>query len=729
MMDMVEGLDKAIIFQLVNLFYQGNNEYRTNLFFRLLLILSLQSIQIQDHYRSDRHNLVQDFYIPCLSEAKVYNRAVGYFSSASIVLISQGLAALIESRGKMRLVASPYLSHEDIEAIAKGLKQREEVVSQAIVKEFETVSKDRLACLSWLLSQGVLDIKLAVANNFNVPGLYHEKFGILLDNDNNRIAFTGSVNETKSGLVSNFESIEVFCSWRGVEINRVERIANNFEKLWSNDTEKAEIISFPEAAARKLLEYRPYVKPKVGRKPKKQQKYKLVTEDKSEYKLDEENKQSLHNLDITLRPYQEKALIEFRSAGNKGILAMATGAGKTITALACASSIKDLDLIIVVVPIKDLVQQWMDELDNLTDFYFPIAAVGKSETWRSTLYRKLRLIHGNLQAVKRLPTVLVGTYSGLSKSTVAELIEDAGGLPKKSLIIADEVHTAGSQKYRRILREDCTYRLGLSATPIRPHDEAGTEFVLDYFGGIVYELTLKQAIDLKILCEYEYYVYAVTLTDKENEEYQRLTKKIVKLLRSGNDRVSGSINRLAIERSRIIKSASEKIAILDRIIQDHSLNMGMVYCADINQADTVCHRLSQQGIVVSRFTSREDKQRSQILNDFSQGRLDALVAVKCLDEGVNIPAAREAIILASDTSERQFIQRRGRILRKELGKRKATLVDVLVVPPIEEERVKLIASEVKRIKHFAKTASNKATVITKLGDELSHYGITYSDLI
>ncbi|MEL7075357.1 MAG: DEAD/DEAH box helicase family protein [Cyanobacteria bacterium J06582_2] len=691
--------------------------------------MSLQSIHIQDHYRSDRNNLIQDFYIPCLSQANLYNRAVGYFSSSSIIAVAQGLAALIEAGGQMRLVASPYLSKEDIEAIEKGLKQREEVISSVIIKEFESVSKDRLSCLSWLLSQGILDIKLAVANNFADPGLYHEKIGVLIDDSENKLAFTGSINETKSGLTDNFENIEVFCSWRGVEINRVERIADNFEKLWSNNTKKAEVINFPEAAARKLLEYRPYVKPSVAKKPKQRQKLELVAENKDDYKLDEDKKRSLHNLDITLRPYQEEALIKFKSANYQGILAMATGAGKTITALTYASSIKDLDLIIIVVPIKDLVQQWMEELDKLTDFYFPIAAVGKSETWRNTLYRKLRLIHGNIQSVKRLPTVLVGTYSGLSRSTVAELIEDAGGLPEKSLIIADEVHTAGSQKYRRILREDFTYRLGLSATPIRPHDEEGTELVLDYFGGIVYEFTLKQAIDLKILCEYEYYVYVVTLTDEENEEYQRLTKKIVKLLRSGNDRVSGSINRLAIERSRIIKSASEKIAILDRIIQDHPLNMGMIYCADINQADTVCHRLSQQGIVVSRFTSREDKQRSQILNDFSQGRLGGLVAVKCLDEGVNVPAAREAIILASDTSERQFIQRRGRILRKAPGKDKATLIDILVVPPIEEERVKLIASEVNRIKHFAKTASNKASIITKLGDELSHYGITYSDLI
>lgn len=689
--------------------------------------MNLQSIPIQDHYRSDRDNVIQDFYLPCLSQTILYSRAVGYFSSTSIVAVSQGLAALIEAGGKMCLIASPHLSPEDIKAIEKGLKQKEEVISKALIKEFETVSKDRLACLSWLLSQGVLDIKLAVANNADEPGLYHEKFGILTDNNYNKIAFTGSINETRSGLINNFESIEVFCSWQGEEAKRVKRIAEDFDRLWSNKTRNAEIMSFPEAAARKLLEYRPYTKPtvEIKRKPK------LVAEDQSNYNYNaEENKQPpLHSLNITLRPYQEEALTNFQSANYQGILAMATGAGKTITALACASSIKDLDLIIIVVPIKDLVKQWMDELDKLTDFYYPIAAVGKSNVWKEKLYRKLRLIHANIQVVKRLPTVLVGTYSGLSKSTVAELIEDAGGLPIKSLIVADEVHTAGAQQYRRILRNDFTYRLGLSATPIRPHDEEGTDFVLNYFGDIVYELDLEQAIKLNILCQYEYYVYVVTLTDTENEEYQKLTKKIIKLLRSGNDRVSGSINRLSIERSRIIKSAGDKIRVLDRIIQDHSLKKGMVYCADIDQADIVCHRLSQQGMIVSRFTSKEDKQRPQILNEFSQGRLDALIAVKCLDEGVNIPAAQEAIILASDTSERQFIQRRGRILRKAEGKETATLIDILVVPPIGDERVKLITSEVKRIKHFAKTASNKASVIIKLGDELSHYGITYSDLI
>ena len=214
--------------------------------------MSLQNIHIKDHYRSDRHDLIQDFYIPCLSQTTFYSRAVGYFSSTSIVTISQGLTALIVAGGNMRLVASPYLFPEDVKAIEKGLKQREEVITKAIVKEFKTVAQDRLACLSWLLSQGILDIKLAVANNFSNPGLYHEKIGILTDDDNNKIAFTGSINETRSGLIDNFENIEVFCSWRGEEAKRVERIAKDFERLWENKTRNVEIIDFPEAASRKL---------------------------------------------------------------------------------------------------------------------------------------------------------------------------------------------------------------------------------------------------------------------------------------------------------------------------------------------------------------------------------------------------------------------------------------------------------------------------------------------
>ena len=444
--------------------------------------MSFKNVQVKDHYRSDRNNIVHDFYIPCLLETNLYHRAVGYFSSTSIVSVSQGLAGLIEAAGKMRLVASPNLSPEDIEAIETGLKQREEVINKVILQEFELVSSDRLACLSWLLTHEVLDIRLAVSKNLSY-GIYHEKIGILSDRDNNQIAFTGSVNETQSGLIHNFERLEVFCSWQGDENKRVQRIAKDFEKLWNNETPKIEILNFPEAASRKLLQYCPSTKPSINNYPKVIKKPKSVAEPDSNYKIDQdynsEQSKLLHGLDVILRDYQEKALNKFINANDQGILAMATGAGKTITALACTSSIKDLDLIIIAVPIKDLVQQWMDELDKLTDFYYPIAALGKSETWKPILYRKLHLIHRNVQKVKRLPTVVVGTYKGLSGSAVAELIKDAGGLPEKSLLIADEVHNSGGKTYRNILRDDFTYRLGLSATPIRPYDEEGTEALVN----------------------------------------------------------------------------------------------------------------------------------------------------------------------------------------------------------------------------------------------------------
>lgn len=695
--------------------------------------MSLRDIKVKDHYRSDRDHLIDDFYIPCLLETSLYSRAVGYFSSTSIVAISQGLAGLIEANGKMRLIASPNLSREDIEAINNGLKQRDEVINKVILQEFESVSSDRLACLSWLLSRGVLDIKLAVPIKLNNEGIYHEKIGILTDGEN-QIAFTGSANETQSGLINNFERLEVFCSWQGEENKRVKRIAKDFEKLWNNETPKIEILNFPEAANRKLLQYCPYNKPTLNYFLQASKKTNLVAESDRDYQRDHNQEfsqqKSIHNLNITLRDYQEIALNTFKDADHKGILAMATGAGKTITALACTSTIEDLDLIIIVVPIKDLVEQWMKELDKLTDFYYPISAMGKSEKWKKTLYRKLNLIHGNIQSVKRLPTVLVGTYKGLSNSAVAELIKDAGGLPEKSLLIADEVHNAGGKIYRNILRDDFTYRLGLSATPIRPHDEEGTEYVLDYFGGLIYEFSLEEAIKQGILCQYNYYVYVVYLTEGENDQYKQLTSKISKLQHSTKSDKESRIKKLTIQRSKLIKSAYHKITVLDTIIKDHRLHKGMIYCADINQADIVCQRLAQQGVSVARYSSRDkDKQRKLILEQFDRGYIQGLVAVKCLDEGVNIPAASEAIILASDTSERQFIQRRGRILRSAKGKAIATLIDILVVPPMMDDRVKLISSEIQRIKHFIKSANNRSSVITQLVAELSHYGITYSDLI
>ncbi|NJP18050.1 MAG: DEAD/DEAH box helicase family protein [Hydrococcus sp. CRU_1_1] len=623
--------------------------------------MNLDELKIQEDYRSDRDHLINDFYLPCLGRATVYSRAVGFFSSSSLIAVSKGLAALIQSGGKMRLVASPCLSREDIKAIETGLKQREEVITGAILREldreFERVIKDKLACLAWLLSQGILEIKLAISQNLDKEGLYHEKFGIFSDCMGNSVAFIGSANESLSGFASNFEYIEVFRSWKQGEQTRVQRKIDDFQRLWDNKTSKVEVINFPEAATRSLLRLRPNSPPKF--KPSK--RVLMVRETGRSYGeklIRYVETRNFASETIELRPFQIDAIEAFGKA-NSGILAMATGTGKTLTALSCASRLKNLDLIVIGVPTKELVNQWVEEIETKTRFRPPIVATGKADYWREILFRKLRLIYCQELPRERLPVIVVGTYGELSKSSVTNLIDDAGGLPEQSLLIADEVHATGAEVYQRILRDDFFYRLGLSATPIRPYDEEGTEIVLDYFGGIVYEFTLEDAIAAGILCQYDYHVYVTTLTDEEHAKFQQLTAKIASLLnRDERDR----LHHLTIQRAKIIKSATTKINLLDRILNDYPPQQAMIYCADIDQATQISKRLSQRGFNVARYSS-EDCDRNTILTNFAKGYLDALVAVKCLDEGVDIPSVHQAIILASDATERQFIQRRGRILR------------------------------------------------------------------
>jgi SNF2 family DNA or RNA helicase len=333
-----------------------------------------------------------------------------------LVAVSKGITALIKSGGKMQLVASPYLSLEDIKAIETGLKQREEVITKAILREldreFETVIRDRLACLAWLLSQGILEIKLAVAQNLDERGLYHEKFGIFQDLKGNCIAFIGSANESLAGFASNFEYVEVFRSWKEGEETRVKRKVSDFQGLWQNKTAKIEVIDFPKAATRSLLRLRPSSPPQY----ETERRVSRVKEKGSNYQTGK------NKVKVDLRSIQVDAVEAFTKANYRGILAMATGTGKTIAALTCATRLENLDLIVIGVPTRELVNQWVEEIETKTNFRPPIVATGKSEYWREILFRKLRLIYCRELPRKRLPVIVVGTYSELSKLGIADLI-------------------------------------------------------------------------------------------------------------------------------------------------------------------------------------------------------------------------------------------------------------------------------------------------------------------
>lgn len=697
--------------------------------------MSLKELRIRDEYRSDRDHLIQDFYIPCLEQSSGYSRAVGFFSSSSMAAVAQGLTAFVRSEGWMRLVTSPKLSSDDIEAISRGLQGRDQVIERALLRELEQedleqVLKDHLACLAWLLSQGVLDIKLAIPRNNRQWGIYHEKLGVFEDGDLNYIAFTGSANESSSALIDNFECLDVFTSWDKRVQERAEKKRKNFQRLWDNETPNVEILSFPEAAARSLLQFCPPSVPGWESWPSKP----IGVGDPSQGEYNGEPVSVSDPgpaptfLKVSLRPRQIDALQAWQDANGRGILAMATGTGKTITALGAATSLKDLELVVIAAPTNEIVQQWISELEARTNFHAPIVATGRAEAWREPLFRKLRLLKHGRFPQEKWPIIVIGSYGELSKQATLQLIDDVGGLPDQSLLIGDEVHTAGALTFRKLLRDDFRYRLGLSATPLRQYDEEGTEVVLDYFGGIVYEFLLEQAIAVGILCEYEYHVYLAELSEDEYDTYKELTTQIGRLLNSDNADDQEKAKRLAIQRANILKSAASKLTALEDIIQRHSPKRSMVYCADIDQATEASRLLAHQGVRAVRYSS-DDVNRRRLLGEFASGRLDALVAIKCLDEGVDVPETDLAIILASDASERQFVQRRGRVLRASAGKAFATVVDVLVVPPSTESAASVVKNEVRRFVEFAKSARNRMVAVNRLVHKLEPYGITHSDLL
>jgi superfamily II DNA or RNA helicase len=687
----------------------------------------LRNLSLRYYYRSDKNNLLNDFYIPCLSESIHYSRAVGFFTSSSLSVAARGLNVFIKRGGTVRLVASPALSEDDIAAIQQGYRKREEVIEESLVRAIRDVEmpdpvRQRLGFLAWLIAEGMLDIKIAIVETIGGFGIYHEKVGIFTDEYGDRVVFSGSSNESTGGFVSNFESIDVFRSWIEADEGRIQPRVDDFQRLWNDLTPNLRVYDFPEAARRELLKYKPETKP--SRDPEQQ---------RPPESLDSRPDVQLYNspfLKIELKPRQIEALKTWKDANGRGILAMATGSGKTVAALACALSLEDLELLLISVPTNELVHQWVREIEDKTTYQPPIIAAGASAAWTDALFRKLRLHNSGLIPVERRPTIVVGNYGELSKQRTLSLFNDAGGLPHSSLLIADEVHSAGASGHQRVLRGDFTYRLGLSATPLRPHDEEGTDIVLRYFDGIVYEFTLEQAIAAGILCEYDYFVYMADLTEEEYEEYRKLTARMGFLFGSGKeDAASRSFNLdfLAIRRAHIVKSAESKLALLDRIAREHPPHKAMVYCSDITQATEASRILSRQGYNVARYSS-DDTDRSRLLTAFAAGDLSALVAVKCLDEGVDIPSTELAVVLASDASERQFIQRRGRVLRTAPKKRAATIIDVLVVPPPSEAAVDLIDSEINRVVRFARVARNRMTLLRDLSQKLAPYGVTPSDL-
>ncbi len=450
---------------------------------------------------------------------------------------------------------------------------------------------------------------------------------------------------------------------------------------------------------------------------------------------------------IQLRSYQQQAVASWFANQGRGTLKMATGSGKTLTALAIATELYHkiaLQVLVVICPYRHLVTQWARECEKFN--LQPILAFENVRNWQSLLSTQLyNICSGNQPFL-----TVITTNSTLIKDGFQSQLKY---FPQKTLIVGDEVHNLGTVRLEESLPRHLGLRLGLSATPERHFDERGTESIFQYFGSVLQpELNLEDAIRLGALVNYLYYPILVELTESESISYHKLTSRIGWALKKNPDSDIDNnefLTGLLIQRSRLIGNAQNKLTAL-RDIMSTRLNTShtLFYCGEgsvpyLDSEDQIDSdpETERQFTAVSRILGLELgyrintytaettlQQREELRRQFEAGQLQGLVAIRCLDEGVDIPAIRTAVILASTTNPRQFIQRRGRILRPNPGKEYATLFDTIVTPPnlnrdtLELER-NLLRKELKRFLEFAKLANNAESACATLRKVEEQYGL------
>lgn len=433
---------------------------------------------------------------------------------------------------------------------------------------------------------------------------------------------------------------------------------------------------------------------------------------------------------VEARPYQQDAIRNWVKADGQGILHMATGTGKTITALLAASHIaQSFDgkfVLVVAVPYQHLVDQWSDDLREFG--VDPVLGYQSRRDWQPRLEREILEFNNGVREV----CVVVTTHRTLSMEPARKTLSRTAG---QMMLIADEVHHLGANHTQNALMDAFNLRLGLSATPERWYDEEGTEKLTTYFGGTVFDYGLKKAIESAALCEYYYIPHIVELHDDEMNEYMQLTAKIGRLLaqqNAGSDfelENNQSLQTVLFKRARLVGTAREKLGLLVDLFQRESDPAhSLVYCSDGSvglddggqrHVDATTGRLRNEcGLTVERFTAREDQaERERLLSAFDAGEISVLTSIRCLDEGVDVPATRTAYILASTTNPRQYVQRRGRILRQHKQKDFAVIHDFITIPDTSRhpevlsddqhnaERT-LIRKELERVTTFADAARN-----------------------
>jgi len=675
--------------------------------------MSLKDLPIKISYKSyGKENIVDNLLIPALKESNLYKRSVGFFSSSVFEITGEGIGELVNNGGTIQIVCSPELSKEDVKAIELGYKKKESIIKELMDQDLERtlseIDNDNLLYLIDLIGKNVLDV--IVVDIDNNLGMYHDKIGLICDKEGNKVLFVGSPNESKNAYCCNYEKIRVSRSWIEGENERIIDDEEEFDEIWNGRSEYVKKYNFTEAL-----------------------KKNIIHEAKKRNIINDINKES----GVKLRDYQVEAINAWKSNNNKGFFVMATGTGKTWTAIYAAKEMEKQDKLFLVIcaPYKHLVKQWSEDIKKVFSDAKIVLVSSENHDWENEL--KDAVYYSKY--TEKTNIIAISTIMSFDTERFKRVLNLS---KQKKMLIVDEAHRFKIRD--EYIHDTFDYLLGLSATPTsNPLKDDGSE-LMNYFGGKVFNLPIEFAIEKGYLVHYNYYPIFVSATQEEEEKFDSYSFMMSTCYKNDVCIDIKKLSQLKRSRLRVIAMAEEKENRISEILtsvkeDDHFI----VYCGDgkvsLAGSDEQRHieyvrsELYKLGYKVSQFTATEKmNERMKIVNMFNKGTIDAMVAIRCLDEGINIPSIKGALILASNDDYREFVQRRGRILRtykdeySEEEKEKANIYDVVVLPSFS--CTKFAEIELRRVYEYLRLADNKKEYEMIIENYCAEYNIDINEL-
>ena len=631
--------------------------------------------------------------IPLLKESIYYERGVAFFHSEWIDLAKDGLIRFVDNGGKIKLLTSIKVDEEEFDAIKNGFEAKtNEILKKKLFDEAVTSNEKHgkqwtLKYLSWLICENILELKISVHRNSST-NIYHNKVSFFTDKEGNKVCIHGTLNDS-TNAIGNQELLVVYRSWNEEHLKIMGKISDKLNDSWNDKIDDYIVLSLPEIVKLNFNQIQDSFNPYSG-----------ITFEKEKR---------------IPRDYQNDAISNLKRNGYRGLLSMATGTGKTLTSLFAIKEIEKEEgrqCVCVVVPQITLIEQWISNINILFPFSKTLICALNKNNW----YSQIKLLSIFFKNSKDC-CFIVTTYDNLTNEYFVNSLKP---FLKRFVYIFDECHSLGSKQLKaNFVPFPESKRIGLSATPERWFDNDGTDFIKNIVGDVVYEYSMEKAIENKKLCKYEYHIILSELNDDEMHHYLELSNKIsiqAQIDKSNGEEMSEKMESLTMNRARISKKCLSKWDLFFKYFNSYKKKKGSIVYVFDKQVNEMVNEIKQRfGLIVYGIVAETSAdERKKILNGFNNGTIDVLVAIKCLDEGVDIPNCHTEFILASSTNPREFIQRRGRVLRTSSANpgKIATIYDFVTIGTNSNfysngDKLSVIIRELPRVAEFVRLSYNQ----------------------